>query len=102
MTMFTIMPVTSWIKPSTIAPMRIVVVSLSGSSSGLVRMPSWTSWPNIFTIVGTAFPKKPPVTMPSRNVDTPQANSSSQKYLLPRLGFILPSAMSAASTITRP
>ena len=56
----------------------------------------------MFTIVGTAFPKKPPVTMPSRNVDTPQASSSSQKYLLPRFGFILPSATSAAIIITRP
>ena len=56
----------------------------------------------MFTIVGTALPKKPPVTMPSRNVDTPQANSSSQKYLLPRFGFILPSATSAAIIITRP
>ena len=96
-----IMPVIIWMTPRTIAPSRIMMVSLSGVNRA-GRPVQVVSGLIIWAICSGMSPKKPPVIAPQMVVEMPHQSSSSKKFRMPALGFFLPRMTSAAIIMRMP
>ena len=95
------MPVFRWIKPSTIAPMSTVILSVIGLNRHH-SSPQPSGFPSILPTCSIAFPKKPPVSIPMMKVDIPAHSRSWQNDSVPARGLIFFIATTAAIIIKRP